>query len=279
MFKIKLLNDVCLKPLPLLWLCTLLFPIFSFSQNLIMNQGFEDENICTELKKNCAPEAWMSNSLRGNYYFIDPRYSYEGEKFIGLLFAASSRMEQRQFIRSRLLCGLRKGSQYRLNFYIRSMQPGLDSVGVLFSPEDPLYRKTGIKGLGVTMYLKEGLPNEFSKRGSWQKASFLFTATGEEHYIVFADFKKTAHQQSGKTDYYFIDEVSLVPMNSVEKICPLADAIRKDAYDFNERHSLLEKKLNLQIGNPPPIRDLPKTLRQRVDTLTIPEVLFSTNSY
>ena len=38
-------------------------------QNLISNPGFEDENICTEYNKNCAPEGWIAVSLYANYYF------------------------------------------------------------------------------------------------------------------------------------------------------------------------------------------------------------------
>ncbi len=266
-----------IRPL-LLWLGFLVTPFASISQNLIMNQSFEDENTCTEIKKNCAPEAWMSNSLRSNYYFIDSRYSYEGEKFIGLLLASNPKMEYRHFIRSRLLCGLRKGSKYKVELYIRSSQMSIDSVGIAFTSKDPLYIKTGIKGLSPQLYMKDGLP-EISRRGKWYLASFEYVANGNEDFIVFADFRKNAASPGAKTDYFYIDEVSLVPVNKAEKMCPEAEEIRKDAYDFNERHSLLEKKLGLQIGNPPRIRVLPKTSQQRVDTLTVPEVLFATNSY
>jgi outer membrane protein OmpA-like peptidoglycan-associated protein len=267
------------KAMLLLWLFVLCIPFHSISQNLIMNQSFEDENICTEIKKPCAPEAWMSNSFRGNYYFIDPRYSYTGERFIGLLLSGSSKMENRHFIRSRLLCGLRKGSKYRLELFVRSMQPDIDSIGVLFSPGDPLYNKVGIKGQKPNFLIENGLGSVPYNRGDWVKVSYVYTATGSEDYIVIADFKRTPHLWQSKQDYYFIDEVSLVPMNASEKICPEADAVRKEAYDFNERHSLLEKKIINKIGYPPAIRYLPKTLQQRIDTLTIPEVLFATNSY
>jgi outer membrane protein OmpA-like peptidoglycan-associated protein len=274
----KILKSTPLTPVLWTWFI-LLLPLSGFCQNLIMNHDFEDENVCTELRKNCAPEAWMSNSLKGNYYFIDPRFSYQGEKFIGLALASSSRMEQRQFIRSRLICGLRKGSTYKLEFYIRSALPGIDSVGILFSADDPLYARNGIKGERPSFYLKEGLPDEPSKRGDWLKAAFVYTATGEEDYIVIADFRRTPHQAHGKTDIFFIDLVSLRPLNKSEKLCAEAEYVIKEAYNFNERHSLLEKKIINKIGYPPAIRNLPKTFQQRIDTLTIPEVLFSTNSY
>ena len=44
------------------------------AQNLLMNEGFEEENICTEFIKNCAPEGWISTSLTSNYYFDDVKH-------------------------------------------------------------------------------------------------------------------------------------------------------------------------------------------------------------
>ena len=42
---------------------------YSFSQNLLANGGFEDENICVEFHVNCSPEAWISTSDDYNIFF------------------------------------------------------------------------------------------------------------------------------------------------------------------------------------------------------------------
>ena len=44
-------------------------PGFAFTQNLLLNGSFEEENICTEYKVNCAPEAWLTNDDVFNNYF------------------------------------------------------------------------------------------------------------------------------------------------------------------------------------------------------------------
>ena len=110
------------------------------SQNLLVNGGFEDENICTEYEKHCAPEAWIATSLYYNYYFSEPlKYlvkAHEGTHYAGLAAGSLGMQGIRNFIRTRLLCGLQKGHQYKLEMYVFSLHPILDSIGVYFSPEN-----------------------------------------------------------------------------------------------------------------------------------------------
>src|SRR4051794_6242400 len=89
-----------------------------YAQDLLMNGGFEDENICTEYIKNCAPEGWISTSLRADYYFDDMKNAFEGQHFVGLVIEDEGPGKMHDYIRSRLLCGLRAGAEYRLEFYI-----------------------------------------------------------------------------------------------------------------------------------------------------------------
>ena len=88
------------------------------AQNLLPNPSFEDENICTEYIKNCAPEAWIATSLYANYYFDQLARSYDGNHFIGLSAGSVVRKGIRNFLRTRLLCGMRKDRQYVLSFYM-----------------------------------------------------------------------------------------------------------------------------------------------------------------
>jgi outer membrane protein OmpA-like peptidoglycan-associated protein len=53
----------------------------------------------------------------------------------------------------------------------------------------------------------------------------------------------------------------------------------EEAYEVNERHSLLEKKIYLYSKNPPAVTAPPLTILQKIDILVIPDVLFATNSY
>src|SRR6478736_1134441 len=114
----------------------LLLPIPSISQNLLANGSFEEENICLEYHVNCAPEAWISSGDGFANYFKNPTRAYKGLHCMAIEAGFSGKSFQRTFIRSRLLCGLRKNHQYKLEFYIKSLNPVLDSIGVIFSPFD-----------------------------------------------------------------------------------------------------------------------------------------------
>lgn len=268
----------------ILLIIILSFPLLLSAQNLLMNGGFEEENICTEYEKNCAPEGWISTSLYADYYFDDAPNAYQGQHFVGLVVADSGRSFTRNFVRSRLLCGLRKGAQYRLEFFIRSEHEDvLDSIGVYFSSNDFLYQRERLLTAKPQLFVKEDSSIVNSKL--WQKVSLRYTASGNENFISIGDFKSSRMKRlKGRADlnkkfYCFIDSVQLRPLNPQEHLCAEADSIREEEYSFNVRHSMLDRLIYVHTKNPPPVPSLPKTIVQRVDTLVIPDVLFATNSY
>ena len=264
---------------------SMLITMRAWSQNLLMNPGFEDENICTEYIKNCAPEGWISTSLWGDYYFSDPKNAFEGEHFVGLMYSSGKKTRDNRshkFIRSRLLCGLRPGAQYRLEFYIRSLHSKLDSIGIHFSADDVLFRKTPIVNDSPQLWVKHGLASALTKE--WQKVSLVYTAKGTEYFISVGDFRQTGHKFFSRPDlgdqyYYFIDDIRLVPVNSSEQLCDGAENIREEEYAFDPRHNLLDKLVYAYRKSPPPLTPPTRTIVQRIDTLVIPDVLFATNSF
>lgn len=246
-----------------------------------MNGSFEEENICSEYQKNCAPEGWISTSLYADYYFDDAPNASEGNHFIGLVLSDAEKLNGRNFIRSRLVCGLRKGAQYRLDFHIRSLHPVFDSVGIYFSNNDFLYQKEKLRQSQPQLFLN-GLSLLPSKE--WQKVSVVYTASGQENFIAIGDFKKRGHSLSGRPDvgrdyYLFLDSISLIPLSPQEHLCSGVENIRDEEYNFNVRHKMLDRLMYVHTKNPPPVEPAPKTSIQRVDTLTLPDVLFATNSY
>jgi outer membrane protein OmpA-like peptidoglycan-associated protein len=267
-----------------LFIAILLFPLVLHSQNLLMNSGFEDENICTEYIKNCAPEGWISTSLQSDYFFLDPPNAYEGEHFIGLYVSFGyyrGLPKPHNYIRSRLLCRLRKDSKYKLEFYVRGSPETIDSAGIFFSADDILYSKAPAKAIDPDLLIKNGVT---SKTKDWQKVSLTYTARGDENFIVLGDFKKEMHRFSKNPDlkndfYFFIDDISLVPLNTHERLCADAAKVKEEEYDFNERHGMLQKKIYYYRKTPPPLEHSEPTVLQRIDTLVIPDVLFAVNSY
>jgi outer membrane protein OmpA-like peptidoglycan-associated protein len=262
------------------------------SQNLLLNGGFEEENICTEYVKNCAPEAWIATSLYYNYYFSAPlKYlvkAHEGTHFAGLAAGSLGMQGVRNFIRTRLLCGLQKGHQYKLEMYVFSLHPVLDSIGVYFSPQDFLYERRYFKLITPQLWSINGLDTTIKKTRNWQKVELLYTADGTEGFIAIGNFKRLDHTGIPGPDfrdeyYFFLDDVSLTPVNAHEKLCEQADSVKKEIYNENERHSILERKVYLYRRNPPPVHSLPQTIeekkRQRIDTLVIPDFFFATARY
>jgi outer membrane protein OmpA-like peptidoglycan-associated protein len=259
----------------------LALPFLPQAQNLLMNGGFEEENICTEYEKNCAPEGWISTSLYADYYFDDEPNACEGQHFVGLALANEYRPTGRNFLRTRLLCGLRKGAQYKLEFSIRSLHNIFDSIGVYFSANDFLYQKEKLRNTKPQLLLN-GKGLQPSKE--WQKVSLLYTAGGDENFLSIGDFQKKTHDFKTRPDlgrefYFFLDDIRLTPLNPQEHPCSEAASIQAEEYEFNVRHSMLDKLIYVHSKNPPPVPPAPKTVLQRVDTLVIPDVLFATNSY
>ncbi|MEO5996334.1 MAG: OmpA family protein [Chitinophagaceae bacterium] len=248
-----------------------------------MNGSFEEENICTEYSQHCAPEAWIGNAFTVNYYFDTEGSAEEGRHFIALIAGSDQINSRRSFIRSRLLCGLRKGRQYKLEFYVRSRHAVFDSIGVYFSATDFLFEKKMYNQLSPSLIFRDTSAITYIGNRQWRKISFDYIATGEEIFITIGSFKKLEYKfdlpPEFKGNYYlFLDNVSLMPADKHELLCASADSIRSIMYEQNERHSILEKKTALNKKNVPVELKPPVTIMQRIDTLIIPDILFATAS-
>src|SRR5215218_4570835 len=95
-------------------------PLCVSSQNLLVNGGFEEENICTEYQKHCAPEAWICSSYAHDSYFINASMAFHGKHYMAIDPGYARWMSDRTYIRTQLLCKLRKGKEYRVEFYVKS---------------------------------------------------------------------------------------------------------------------------------------------------------------
>ncbi|MDQ6609494.1 MAG: OmpA family protein, partial [Bacteroidota bacterium] len=158
-----------------------------------------------------------------------------------------------------------------------------DSVGVYFSGNDFLFQKERIMNSKPQLFIKGD--STLKVTTEWQKVSLRYTASGEENFINIGDFKTKGHKflkdvpDLNHNYYFFIDEISLLPLNPSEKLCAEASTIKQQEYDFNVRHGMLDKLIYIYTKNPPAIPPLQKTIIQHIDTLVIPDVLFATNSF
>jgi outer membrane protein OmpA-like peptidoglycan-associated protein len=258
---------------------SLLYPAAGFSQNLLVNGSFEEENICIEYKVNCAPEIWFSSSDGFNNYFKEPGRAYEGNHCMAIQAGHYRKPFQRTFICTQLLCGLRKGNQYELELYVKSPHKILDSIGIYFTSTDPLLDNKLLHRITPSLWLINGT-NGFARDSSWQKVVLSYTANGDEVYLGIGNFSKrdiTGPTGIDKEAYFFvfIDAVSMTAMNKNEKICDDWQQVKQVLYDQDERHEFLRRSLKSQKVQPRQLRLTPNKVLS-TDTILLPDVLFAT---
>lgn len=262
----------------------LLLPASGFSQNLLVNPGFEEENICSEYKVKCAPEGWIYTVPSLVYYYKDAEKAHEGSYFVMLIAGQEKRPNYRTFVRSKLLCGLQKSKTYRIDFFVQSPHAVLDSIGVYFTPYDFLFEKQAYQKIVPSLYLANAVTKPIKDERGWQKITLLYKATGDEAYFTLGNFSKNG--VGGPTGipmesnfFVYFDDVSITPADANERLCANWQKAKEEIYLQDERHDFLEK-LIVKNKDKPTVKVIPpSTITVRVDTLVIPDVFFATNSF
>lgn len=261
----------------------LLLPFVAGGQNLLVNGNFEDENICSEYKVNCAPEAWLYTVPSFNYYLKDDALAHGGVHYISLVAGHSIKPYYRTYVRSRLLCALRPGKTYRLELFVKSTMPIQDSAGVYFSAHDFLFERRPAKEIRPSFYLSEAKRKPVRSDTGWQKISLDYKATGGEQFVSLGFFKKSdlkgAPGSRFETKYYiYFDDLSLTPLDPKEKLCNDWRNTSQRIMSEDERHEYLERNLlQYKAKGPPPVSTT-STKLVKIDTLIVPDILFATNS-
>ena len=262
----------------------ILFPFAAFSQELLVNGSFEEENSCSEYKVDCAPEGWIYTVPSFIYYFKDAQLSHSGNHFVALVAGHAKKPYYRTFVRSRLVCGLRKGNSYRLRFYIKSKHPILDSIGIYFSSYDFLFEKRPYRNIDPSIYLTDALVKPQVGDTGWQQIIIDYQATGNEAFITLGNFKKndvTGATGLDRENHFFIliDDISLTPLNSNEKLCEDWQQNTEEIYAQDERHEYLDRLIKMSRNKPLENIKTSPTIVQKIDTLVLPDILFETGSF
>jgi outer membrane protein OmpA-like peptidoglycan-associated protein len=251
----------------------------SFSQDLLVNGGFEDENICTEFHVNCAPEGWISTANTYNNFFKIPGIAHGGQHCMAIEAGNSRKRFIRSYIRTQLLCQLRKGNKYRIEFFAKSRHNILDSAGIYFSSYDFLFEKQILYQIIPAVYFADAIVRPQKNDTNWQKISIEYTATGRELYLTLGNFSK--RDINGPTGIpsqnnflIFFDDVSLTPVDPKEKICDNWKKTKDEIYSFDARHQFLEIYIKTYIKNPPVPPEVGKTIIQAIDTIILPDIFF-----
>jgi outer membrane protein OmpA-like peptidoglycan-associated protein len=268
----------------LLVLFFLSLPGIAFSQNLVANGDFEEENICAEFKVNCAPEAWIYTVPSFFYYPKGVDLAHSGSRCLALIAGNTEKPLHRTFVRSQLICALQKGKVYHLQLYAKSVHKLFDSLGVYFSSYDFLFEKQVYHKIVPSLYFILSIEKLNNTDTGWQKASFKYIATGNEIFITLGNFSRNGKAGNtgidGEKNFFFLlDDVSLMPDDVNERLCTDWQASKKKIYDQDERHEFLERYIKHNRATPPRTPKPSPTLTVRVDTMTIPDVFFATNNF
>jgi outer membrane protein OmpA-like peptidoglycan-associated protein len=253
----------------------------SFSQNLLVNGGFEDENICSEYHANCSPEGWINSSdVPYTCYFKEPALAYEGKHCVAVEAGQTGNLSDRTYIRTQLMCKLRKGSTYKIEFYIRSKLPVLDSIGIYFTYYDFLFEYQSPQPLSPSLYVANGTKLPRKNDTTWQKVSLLYKANGTEVYLAIGNFSQKPVMLKDPLPqdhaFVFIDKVSMVPADPNELICNDWKKRKDNIYSFNFRHQYLRHYIDNFDDTPEPPA-LSKTSIQFIHKLILPEIFFESN--
>jgi len=239
---------------------SILLPFISFGQNLLVNGSFEDENICTEYHEPCAPEGWFGNTGGFKNYFVDSAFAYDGTHYLAIEAGRTRNKYSRSYTRSQLLCSLRPGNKYRVQFFMKAPTDILDSIGVYFTPYDFIFDKNSLQKIDPTAYvIDQNKPD--AGNHNWQKITFTYTAKGDEKYLTIANFsKRDINGETGlasETHFFaYLDAVSLTPMNPDERLCGDWEKARIAIYQMDDRHEFFERYIRFyrsqnKIATPP----------------------------
>ena len=213
----------------------LLLPAFLFfahtltGQNLVINPGFEDENLC-ERGVICSPKGWYSTQHESVTYYYPSRKSRGGSHQMGL-YIFDSRSSKRTYVQTPLKCELVKGEPYKLEMYVRARRYASNFIQVYFSPTAiDTSINTVLSFSPQVSTTGEGAV--YDKDGDWIKIEEVYIAQGGERFMVIGNFEKERKDKLKRIgqklkypkSFYYIDDISLVSLHDLP-LCDYTDFV------------------------------------------------------
>jgi outer membrane protein OmpA-like peptidoglycan-associated protein len=234
--------------------CFFLIGIFSFSQNLILNPGFEEhgetlgntpdgDNLRGNHVKN-----WLSPTdaspdyfLKGDDYLYNqygPPQAHSGNAMAGIV-VHGERREYREYIIGELSAPLEAGKTYDFSMAIALAAFSgemIDEYGVCFTNERLQDKKISGSLKNIPQLVIDSISQD-KLIGKWMVFHETYTAVGGEKFITIGNFsadKKTNVRRvnPGKGApyaYYYLDDISLTPhTDTVTVMEPVIEKIPAD---------------------------------------------------
>lgn len=234
----------------------------NFSQNLLPNPGFESFTPDPTKRTgdnlfNCLD--WMAPSTGNPDYYIGPRVgefnklAQEGNAYIGLAIIKDKYYE---YIEAKLVAPLIKDKLYCFSFYVSQknvLQNSVNEIDYCFS--NSKISSTTQNILDISSYNKVFTKNSEFSSSSWDQVYSCYKATGLEQYILIGIFNPNIKivdvskkkNNISKLFYLFIDNVNLVPINSISE-CPCYQPT-SNTITLTDFGSVLNKPLTLKNIN------------------------------
>lgn len=255
--------------------CCLLLLVFNqvSAQNLIVNGGFEDTNICREFNSPCAPEAWFRIPSQGLAATRNLPKPVEGNRFdMVVVETFDDPVITRKYLYTWLPCPLEKGASYKLSFYLNPARKNTFRLGICVTNQRIKLEDYRLQNNKPTLLLTEASVVEKSFDG-WQKVEAVFTANGGESYISFGNFNPypILRDNSDKRRIelkYLLDQVELVPLDRTYQPCPDREKNIDNLYAYAYRHT----DTVLTFTTPEPIETLAETVDSLEEEYDEPEV-------
>jgi hypothetical protein len=208
------------------------------AQNLVPNYSFEVYTSCptsssqvsfavpwtgtnnsTDYFNSCAPPCFISVPCQNSISF---QYAKTGDAFAGMWFLHGL-IDYREYLQTKLLDTLLPSMCYKVSFFLNnhnSAKYAINNFGVYFSTD------TFTTVWNPAPYIPQvlGFNNEIiNDTLNWIEISGLYIANGGEEYITIGNFSDDANTDTLDTGngtssggaYYFIDDVSVIPIDSI----------------------------------------------------------------
>jgi outer membrane protein OmpA-like peptidoglycan-associated protein len=248
-----------------------LFSVDGFSQNLLANSSFEDENYC-ESQIPCSPSGWFSVSDMPSGYFKNPVKSLDGNNSLGFV-VASSKAKARNYWQTQLLCNPRENKMIlKFSLYSPSQIFNPAHFGFAFIEEMILSKKDSL--LHLSDYSTLSGASIKQRKNGWYDVEVVIEKPANKQVLILGNFDTTTTAKSINNSVvyegYYIDRISL---ESQDKMKCEWKAARDSLYSITRRHGQ-------HSSTKPPIITMSKPVRSKIkiDTFLLSVENFDLNS-
>lgn len=228
----------------ILLLCLLLAAQLCIGQNLAPNPGFETFSYCpvnfnvgqmeivTDWRQASQGTADYFNSCSRTVGVPDNAFGYQeahdGEAYLGLITFAPSKRNYREYMQAKMEKKMAAGQLYCVSYYVSSAdrsQYVTDGLGAVFTSNK--VRHPAFGHIPMAMDLANPAGNVLDDSRSWNLISDVYEAEGGEQYVTLGNFwtdnetivkernlKEDGDKREWESAYYFIDGLSIIPVDS-----------------------------------------------------------------